>query len=76
MGEAAATGFKYDGALFRYGTARWIVKRTLMLTWLSAFAVAALAQPQLETQGAESPAIAAGGNVAVTYGSSPSRSRS
>jgi tetratricopeptide (TPR) repeat protein len=50
----------------------WVFKRALLPLGFAALALPALAQPQrVETQGAQSPAIAAGGNVAVTYGLTP-----
>jgi hypothetical protein len=51
----------------------WCVfKRALLPLGFAALALPALAQPQrVETHGAQSPAIAAGGNVAVTYGLTP-----
>jgi hypothetical protein len=57
----------------RRGTVWRISKRALLpLVAFAGLALPALAQPQrVETQGAQSPAITAGGNVAVTYGLTP-----
>ena len=51
----------------------WASSGVLLLGGFVALAAPALAQqPQrVETQGAQSPAISAGGNVAVTYGLTP-----
>ncbi len=57
----------------RCGMAWWPLKRVLQLLGFAALALPALAQqPQrVETQGSQSPAITASGNVAVTYGLTP-----
>src|SRR5580704_9852966 len=49
-----------------------IFKHAIVLLCLAALTLQALAQAQrVETQGAQSPAIWAGGNVALTYGLTP-----
>jgi tetratricopeptide (TPR) repeat protein len=55
-----------------YGKTGRICQLAVLLMWLVTLAFPAPLQAQrVETQGAQSPAITAGGNVAVTYGLTP-----
>lgn len=73
MDEVAAPSLTWITVPPRWHTKAWRIFKCALALWLiSGLAQSGLVRAQpLETYGAQSPAITAGGNVAVTYGLTP-----